>query len=93
MQATAGPFSRADAVPTQPQGRSGKHFCGVSTEEVHAGGGNGRFLGRRGLSEANFSLAVPAPHRTIHRYYALLYKVTVRTVKSVPYHTLYSAQA
>jgi len=30
MKATAGPFSRADAAPTQPQGRSGKH-CVAST--------------------------------------------------------------
>jgi len=39
----------------------GKALCGVSTQEEHAGGGNGRCLGRRGLSEANFALAVPAP--------------------------------
>jgi len=32
MQATAGPFPRADAAPTQPQGRSGKH-CVASRRE------------------------------------------------------------
>jgi hypothetical protein len=32
MQATAGPFPRADAAPTQPQGRPGKH-CVASTHE------------------------------------------------------------
>ena len=32
MQATAGPFPQADAAPTQPQGRSGKH-CVASTSE------------------------------------------------------------
>jgi len=42
MQATAGPFLRADAAPTQPQGRSGKH-CVASAHkrgmlEVEMGG-------------------------------------------------------
>ena len=32
MQATAGPFPRADAAPTQPQGRPGKH-CVASAHE------------------------------------------------------------
>jgi hypothetical protein len=32
MQATAGPFPRADAAPAQPQGRPGKH-CVASTHE------------------------------------------------------------
>jgi hypothetical protein len=32
MQATAGTFLRADAAPTQPQGRAGKH-CVASTHE------------------------------------------------------------
>ena len=32
MQATAGPLLRADAAPTQPQGRPGKH-CVASTHE------------------------------------------------------------
>ena len=32
MQATAGPFRRANAAPTQSQGRSGKH-CVASTRE------------------------------------------------------------
>jgi len=32
MQATAGPFSRADAAAAQPQGRPGKH-CLASTHE------------------------------------------------------------
>jgi len=42
MQATAGPFPRADAAPIQPQGRSGKH-CVASAHkrsmlEVKMGG-------------------------------------------------------
>jgi len=42
MQATAGPFPQADAAPTQPQSRSGKH-CVVlmrerSTLKVEMGG-------------------------------------------------------
>jgi hypothetical protein len=46
MQATAGPFPRADAAPTQPQGRSGKH-CVASAHkrsvlEVEVGGVWGR---------------------------------------------------
>jgi hypothetical protein len=32
MQGTAGPFPRANAAPTQPQGRSGEH-CVASTRE------------------------------------------------------------
>jgi hypothetical protein len=44
MQATAGPFPRADAALTQPQGRQGKH-CVASTHEEHAGGGNERCWG------------------------------------------------
>jgi hypothetical protein len=66
-------------------------------------------LGWRGLSEAIFALAVQAWHRTVHRTvnyhnygkitvlpnrnYAVIYKNTVRTVKSVPYRTPCSAQA
>ena len=60
MLATAGPFPRADAAPTQPQGRSGKH-CVASAHkksmlEVELG-----ILWRKGVSEAIFALAVPAP--------------------------------
>jgi hypothetical protein len=32
MQATAGPFPWADAAPTQPQGRSGKHYVASTCE-------------------------------------------------------------
>jgi hypothetical protein len=42
MQATAGPFPGADAAPTQPEGRSGKHCVASahkrSTLEVEMGG-------------------------------------------------------
>jgi len=47
--------------PNPASGSSRESLCGVSTYEEHAGGGIGRCLGRRGLSEANFALAVPAP--------------------------------
>jgi len=36
-------------------------LCGVSTLEEHAGDGKGRCLGWRGVSEAIFALAKPAP--------------------------------
>jgi hypothetical protein len=60
MQATAGPFPRADAALTQPQGRPGsivwrqlmRGACGRWKWEV---------LGRRGHSEAKFAQAVAAP--------------------------------
>ena len=42
MQATAGAFPRADADPTQPQGRSGKHYVASAHKrsmlEVEMGG-------------------------------------------------------
>ena len=42
MQAIAGPFPRADAAPTQPQGRSGKHCVASARKgsmlEVEMGG-------------------------------------------------------
>ena len=60
MQATAGPFPRADAALTQPQGRPGsivwrqlmRGACGRWKWEV---------LGRRGHSEAKIARAVAAP--------------------------------
>jgi len=64
MQATAGPFPRADAAPTQPQGRSGKH-CVASTHERSTLEVEMEGLGWRGLSKAIFALAVPAWHRTL----------------------------
>ena len=80
MQVIAGPFPRADAAPTQPQGRSGTH-CVASAHkgsmlEVEMGGvwGGEAFL----RSEAIFALAVPAWHRTVP--YAVPY-YTVITVK------------
>jgi len=65
MQATAGPFPRADAAPTQPQDRSGKHFVASAHKgsmlEVEMGG-----LGVESLSEAIIALTVPAWHRTVY---------------------------
>ena len=60
MQATAGPFPRADAAPAQPQGRPGKH-CVASTHERSMREVISPVLGRRGHSEAEIALAVPAP--------------------------------
>jgi hypothetical protein len=70
MQATAGPFPRADAAPTQPQSRSMKP-CVVSshkrsTNESTNGERKWEVLGWRGLSEVIFALAVPAWHHTVH---------------------------
>jgi len=47
--------------PNPASGSFREALCGVSTQEGHAGGGNGWCLGRRGLSEAIISLALPAP--------------------------------
>ena len=60
MQATAGPFPRADAASAQPQGRPGKH-CVASTHERSIGRWKWEVLGRRGHSETKIALAVPAP--------------------------------
>ena len=61
MQASAGPFPRADAAPTQPQGRSGKHCVASaqkrSTLEVEMGG----VWGGEAFPRPFFALAVPAP--------------------------------
>jgi hypothetical protein len=66
MQATAGPFPRAEAAPTQPQDRSGKH-CETSARERSMLEVEMGVLGWRGLSEAIFALAVPAWHRSVPR--------------------------
>ena len=66
MQATAGSFTLADAAPTQPQDRSGKH-CETSARERSMLEVEMGVLGWRGLSEAIFALAVPAWHRTPNR--------------------------
>jgi hypothetical protein len=42
MQATAGPFPRADAAPTQPQGRSGKHCLESAHGRSTLGNENGK---------------------------------------------------
>ena len=69
---------RADGAPTQPQGRSWKHCVASAHGRSTLGSKNGRCLGRRGLSEAIFALAVPAWHRTVP--YTVPY-FTVITVK------------
>jgi len=57
MQAAAGPFPRADAASTQPQGCPGKH-CVASTHERSM---REVEMGQRGHFEAKIALAVPAP--------------------------------
>ena len=61
MQATAGAFPRADADPTQPQGRSGKHCVASAHQwsmlEVEMGG----VWGGEAFPRPFFALAVPAP--------------------------------
>ena len=58
---------RANAAPTQPQDRSGKHCVASAHGRSTPGNENGRCLGWRGLTEAIFATAVPAWHRTVHR--------------------------
>ena len=66
MQDIAGPFPRADAAPTQPQGRPGKHCVASahkrSMREVEMGD-----VGAERDSEAKIALAVPAWHLSVHR--------------------------
>jgi len=54
-------------------------------ERSTPGSENGRCLGRRGLPEANFALAVPAWHRTVHRtlftVITVKYGVTITVVR------------
>jgi len=45
MQATAGPFHRADVAPTQPQGHSGKLCVASALEGSMLKTKNGRFWG------------------------------------------------
>jgi hypothetical protein len=74
MQVTAGPFPRAGAAPTQPQGRQGS----ISVGQYVRGACwrcKWEVLGWRGLSKAIFAQAVPAWHRTVHR--TENYRITV----------------
>ena len=57
MQATAGPFPRADAALTQPQGRPGS-IVWRQLMRGACGRWKGEVLGRRGHSEAKIALAV-----------------------------------
>jgi hypothetical protein len=45
MLETAGPFPRADAVPTQPQSRPGKHCVASTRGRSMLEAGNGRLWG------------------------------------------------
>ena len=45
MQDTAGPFPRADAAPTQPQGSSGKHCVASAHGRSTLGSEHGRCWG------------------------------------------------
>jgi len=45
MQFTVGPFPRAEAAPTQPQGRSGKHSVASTRNRSMLEVENGRFWG------------------------------------------------
>ena len=60
--------------------------CAVSTWEEHTGERKWEVLGWRGLSEANFALAVPAWHRTVHRtvFYRNYGKVRCDNYGSMP---------
>ena len=63
MQATAGPFPRADAASTQPQGRPGNFQEVVRRQHMRGACGRWKWevLGRRSHSEAKIALAVPVP--------------------------------
>ena len=67
MQAIAGPFTRADAAPNQPQGRSGKHCVALMRERSTLEVEMECFGVGPGLSNAIIALAVPAWHRIVHR--------------------------
>ena len=72
---------RADAAPTQPQGRPGKHCVASTHGRSHTGE---RKWDVRGLPEAIFALAVPAWHRTVHRVRnTVLRRITTITVRIV----------
>ena len=67
MQATTGPFPELMQPPNPASGSFREAFLW----RQHVRGACSRWrwevLGRRGLSEAIFALAVPAWHRTAHR--------------------------
>jgi hypothetical protein len=91
MQAPAGPFPRADAAPTQPQGRSWKHCVASAHGRSTAGSENGRFWGGEAILRPFLHLQcqLGTVHSTVsyRKYGAKFQKYgKKRSYRTVPYY-------